>query len=74
MEQGQYSYSCSLVPIDPLTFFDCLQSVKQICLHTQALGTTAPFPTIAPPQYLPFQKYWCGYYVWNTKDRILLKT
>ena len=41
LEQGQHSYSCSLVP-GPTSSFDCLQ-------HSQAPGTTAPLPTIAAP-------------------------
>ena len=49
LEQGQHSYSCSLVP-RPTSSFDCLQSAKQIMAsYTQAVGTIASFPTIAPP-------------------------
>ena len=62
LEQGQHSYSCSLVP-RPTSSFDCLQCVKQIMASYPGPGYNSPIPTIAfppPPQYLPMQKYWCS--------------
>ena len=61
LEQGQHSYSCSLVP-RPTSSFDCLQCVKQIMASYPGSGCNSSIPTIAfpSPQYLPMQKYWCS--------------
>ena len=48
LEQGQHSYSCSLVP-RPTSSFDCLQCVKQIMASYPGPGYNSPIPTIAPP-------------------------
>ena len=64
LEQGQHSYSCSLVP-RPTSSFDCLQCVKQIMASYPGPGYNSPIsntlpPPPPPPQYLPMQKYWCS--------------
>ena len=63
LEQGQHSYSCSLVP-RPTSSFDCLQCVKQNMASYPGPGYNSPIPNTLPPppppQYLPMQKYWCN--------------
>ena len=49
LEQGEHSYSCSLVP-RPTCSFDCLQCVKQIMTSYPGPGYNSPIPNHCPPQ------------------------
>ena len=67
LEQGQHSYSCSLVP-RPTSSFDCLQCVKQIMASYPGPGYNSPVPRTCT------RHIYTESAVWNTKDRILLRT
>ena len=76
LEQGQHSYSCSLVPRSTSSF-DCLQCVKQIMASYPGPGYNSPtLRTCTGHTYTESAGYGTGYvYVLSSiQDRILLRT